>query len=227
MQILLQRSNVRKSLHPLPRCEIPNYRVVLEVRHSPTEATIGDEEHFDLSLESLEFDCKRMRLNLIYESIESEESPETDLALENMREEGHADNPESPDETLSSEIITVEQAAHEESVTSSRVLEYLEQVQQEDSSSYFVTLPGKPRRISFQPISPLRKPKRNLHPPVNLCHSCRYSPDNPAEAFLSEEWPCHIALPVWDVAANASELGEDTVAFCYSPGGTSIVNSNH
>ena len=71
---------------PLPRCEIPNYRVVLEVPHSPTEATVGDEEYFDLSLESLESDCRRMKLNLSYESIEFEESPETELALENLRE---------------------------------------------------------------------------------------------------------------------------------------------
>ena len=105
-----------------------------------------------------------MILNLSYEFIESEESPETELALENLREEGDADNPESPDKTLSSEIFTAEQAAHEESVTSSRVIKYLEQVQQEDSSSYFVTPPDIPRRIDFHPICPLRKReiKQNL-----------------------------------------------------------------
>ena len=69
--------------------------------------------------------------------------------------EGPADDSESPDESLSSEIFIVEHAAHEESVTSNRVLEYLEQVQQEDSSSYFVIPPGTPRRIIFQPKSPL------------------------------------------------------------------------
>ena len=57
LHILLQRGNLRKSLHPHQRYEIPNYRVVLEVPHSPTEATVGNEEHFDLSLESLESDC--------------------------------------------------------------------------------------------------------------------------------------------------------------------------
>ena len=80
-----RRGNLRKSLHPLPECETTNYRVVLDVPDSPTEATVGDEEYFDLSLESLESDCERMKLILSYESIESEESPETELALENLR----------------------------------------------------------------------------------------------------------------------------------------------
>ena len=57
------------------------------------------------------------------------------MALENLREEGPADSPESPDENRSSEIFIVGHAAHEESATSSRVQEYLEQVHQEDSSS--------------------------------------------------------------------------------------------
>ena len=38
---------------------------------------------------------------------------------------------------------------------------------------------------------------------------------------------CHSPLPVWDVAANATESGEDTLADCDSPGGTLIVNSKH
>ena len=124
---------------------------MLEVPHSPAEATVGKEEYFDLSLESLESDCKRMRLNLSYESIESEELPNSELALENLQDEGPADSPES----LSSEIFVVEQADHEESTTSSRVLGYLEQVRQEESTSYFVTPPCTPRKIDFLPASPL------------------------------------------------------------------------
>ena len=100
---------------------------MVKVPHSPTEDTVEDEVYFDLSLEFLESDCKRMRLNLSYESIEAEESPETELALENLRQEGPANSPESLDESLSSEILIVEPAAHEELATSSRVLEYLEQ----------------------------------------------------------------------------------------------------
>ena len=95
-----------------------------------------------------------MKLILGYESIESGELPNSELALENLQDEGPADSPESPGESLSSEIFVVEQADHEESTTSSRVLKFLEQVCQEDSSSYFVTPPGTPRKMYFLPASP-------------------------------------------------------------------------
>ena len=168
---------------------------MLEVPHSPTEATVEDEEYFDLSLVSLESDCERMKLNQSYESIESEESLETEMALENLREEGPADSPGSPDENLSSEIFIVEHAAYEESVTSIRVLEYLEQVQPEDYSSYFITPPGIPRRISFQPVSLLndleKEYKRTLlHRFLSLNCELRAVPT------LPQEWPCHSPLPV-------------------------------
>ena len=140
---------------PLPRCESLNYRVVLEVPQSPAEATVDDEEYFDLLLESLESDCKRLRLNLSYESIDSAVLPNSELVPEVPQKEGPADSPESPDESLNSEVFIVEQSNSEESTTSTRILEYLEQVRQEDSASYFSTPPGTPRKISFQPTSPL------------------------------------------------------------------------
>ena len=105
---------------------------------------------------------QKMNLNLSYESIESEESLETESALENLRRGGPADSPESPDECLSSETFIVEHSAYEESVTSSRVLEYLEQVQQEDSSSFFVTPLGTPSRKSFLPVSPLNELEKRV-----------------------------------------------------------------
>ena len=97
-----------------------------------------------MSLESLESDCKRTRLNLSYESIKSEVSPETELAFENLREEGPSDRPESPAESVCSDVFIVEEpTTHEESIPSSEVAaEYLERVQQEDSDSYFVTPPA-------------------------------------------------------------------------------------
>ena len=140
---------------PLPRCEIPNYRVVLEVPHSPAEATVGDGEYFDLSLESLESDCKRLELNISYESIDTASLPNAESVPEVQQKEGPADSPESPDESMNSEVFIVEQTNSEESTTSTRILEYLEQVHQEDSGSYFSTPPGTPRKISFRPISPL------------------------------------------------------------------------
>ena len=38
---------------------------------------------------------------------------------------------------------------------------------------------------------------------------------------------CRRPLPVWDAAANELGSGEDSVAGCDSPGGTSIVNFKH
>ena len=140
---------------PLPRCEIPNYRVVLEVLHSPAEATVDDKEYFDLSLESLESNCKRLRLDLSYESVVEANLPNSEIALEVPQNVGPADSPESPDESLNSDLFIVEQAAHEGSTASTRILEYLEQVRQDDSGSYFSTPPGTPRKINLQPTSPL------------------------------------------------------------------------
>ena len=118
-----EEETLERASTPIPRCEIPNYSVVLEVPHSPAESTVGEEENFDSMVKSFESDCKKMRLNLSYESIESQELPNSELALENLRDEGPADSPESPDGSLSSEIFIDEDAAHEESTTRSRVLE--------------------------------------------------------------------------------------------------------
>ena len=61
-----------------------------------------------------------------------------------------ADSPESPDESLSSDIFVVETSANDkESITSSKVAEYLEKVNQEDASSYFNTPSGTPKKINF------------------------------------------------------------------------------
>ena len=74
------------------------------------------------------------------------------------RAEKLADSLESPDESLNSDIFVVKvQTATEESVSSSRIVEFLEQVDQEDSGSYFVTLPGPLRRINSSPLNDLVK----------------------------------------------------------------------
>ena len=156
---------------------------MLEVPHSPAEATVGEEEYFDLSLESLESNCKRMWLNLSYESIESEELPNSELALENLRHEGPTDSPESPDGSLSLEIFVVEQADHKESTTSSRVLECLEQVRQEVSSSYFVTPPGTPRKINFLPAIPLN----DLGEPRKPDETTAFRSGSPTFTFLPRQ----------------------------------------
>ena len=86
------------------------------------------------------------------------------LSAEATADEEMADSPESPDESLSSDIFVVEASANnEESVTSSMVAEYLEKVRQEDSSSYFSAPPGTPRKISFKPASPLNDLEKRIH----------------------------------------------------------------
>ena len=78
------------------------------------------------------------------------------MAVGNLREERPADTSESADESMCSHVFIVEEpTTHEESVTSSKVAEYLEQAQKEDSNSDFNFPPGRLRRINFPPTSPL------------------------------------------------------------------------
>ena len=140
---------LERSSTPLPREFILNYRVVLE------EATADEEECFDVSTDSLESNCKKMRLNCSLESLESAAHALRQNPTERQNE-GLPDRPESPDESMCSDIFIIEESPdNEESMTSSRVAEYLEKVQQEDSTSYFDTPPGTPRKIIFKPASPL------------------------------------------------------------------------
>ena len=139
---------------PLPREIIPSYRVILQVSHSSAEATADEEECFDISTDSLESSCKKLSLNSSLESVE----PETYAPRQNptgRQNEDLPDSPESPDKSMCSDIFVVEESPdNAESITSSRVAEYLGMVQQEDSASYFITPPGTPRKISFNPASP-------------------------------------------------------------------------
>ena len=69
--------------------------MLLNVSLSPAEAVSDEEEYFDISADSLEADCKRMRLNSTLESLESGEYVNTwpKSNYSTMRQ-----NPESPDE---------------------------------------------------------------------------------------------------------------------------------
>ena len=123
--------------------------------HSSAEATADEEECFDISADSLESSCKRLRLNSSLESIEPEMYVPQQDPTEKQKED-LPDSPESPDESMCSDVFVVEESIdNAESITSSRVAEYLEMVQQEDSASYLITQPGTPRKISFKPTSPL------------------------------------------------------------------------
>ena len=135
---LLERASTR-----LPREFIPNYRVVLEVSRSSAEAVADGEEYFDISSDSLERNCKKMRLISSLESLEPETyAPRQEFAA--SRDEELPDSPESPNENVCSDVFIVEAPTiDEESITSSKVAKYHERVQQEDSDSHFITPPAQ------------------------------------------------------------------------------------
>ena len=129
--------------------------MILEISQSSAEAVADEEEYFAISPDSLESDCKRMRLNSSLDSLEPELYAQQEDTVKSQEEE-LPDSPESPDESLNSEVFIVEEpATHEKSVTGSKVAEYLEKAQKEDYFSYFNTPAGPLRRIIFLPISPL------------------------------------------------------------------------
>ena len=139
---------------PLPRDDKEYPKIIVEILNSSAEATTDGEEFLDLSPNSLETECKRMKLDESYTSFGSEESDQYQQS--ERSEEIIADSPESPNESMSSDIFVVEASTNnEESIISSKVAGYLEKVRQEDSSSYFITPPGTPRKIYFRPASPL------------------------------------------------------------------------
>ena len=140
-----EEGEITRASTPLPRVSKDYSRIVVEILNSSAEATADEEEFLDLSLDLLETECKRMKLSESYTSFETVELGQ--YPHSESSEEVMADSPESPDESLSSDIFVVENSANDkESITSSKVAEYLEKVYQEDSSSYFNTPPERRRR---------------------------------------------------------------------------------
>ena len=110
---------LQKASTPLPREQTPNYRVILENSHFSAEAVADEEEYFDISADSLESYCRRMRLNSSLDSLEPELHAQQEDAVKSQ-DEKLPDSPESPDESMNSELFIVEKPATlEESVTSS------------------------------------------------------------------------------------------------------------
>ena len=58
---------------PLPKDAFPNIRVILEISHSSIEANADLEEVLNSSLESIDMDCKRLKLDNSFETVESGE----------------------------------------------------------------------------------------------------------------------------------------------------------
>ena len=143
---------------PLPRNTKPIFRVVLEIFHSSIEAIADNEADFDWSLDSLETDCKRLKLSNSFETGEYSRSSINSEYSEII------ENPESPDEqlqeddiknTTNSEIFIVDSHKRQcpQSITSAVIADSLEQVAREDADSYSVTPPGPLRKINFQPVA--------------------------------------------------------------------------
>ena len=156
-----EEGEITRASTPLFRVSKEYPRIFVEILNSSAKATADEEEFLDLSLDSLETECKRMKLSEPYTSFETMESGQ--YPHSESSEEVMADSPESPDESLSSDIFVVETSANDkESITSSKVAEYRGKVHQEDSSSYFNTPPGTPKKINFLQASPLNDLEKRI-----------------------------------------------------------------
>ena len=141
-----EEGEITRSSTPLPRENQKYPRIVIEILNSSAEATADEEEFLDLSLNSLETECKRMKLSESYTSfktVESGQYPQSESA-----EEIIADSPESPDPSLNPGVFVVEKPHEEEtsSMTSSKVAEFIRQATEDDVSSYFES-PRGPLRV--------------------------------------------------------------------------------
>ena len=219
---------VERSSTPLPRETMPNYRVILKNSLSSAEAVADEEEYFDVSADSLEASYKRIRLNSSLSSIDSSSYPQQEGNVVAQAGEEIPDSPESPDESMSSDVFVVEEATNNEpSFSSSKVAEYLEKVYREDSSSYFVTPLGIPRKINFTLASPLndleaRRSFDDSEETEMSPYHLRFCQDN--QVFSPEEWPCHSPLPDWIVSADEWGSEEAMGAAYDSPNGILITN---
>ena len=135
-----------RSSIPLPRDSEKYPKIVIEILNSSAEAEADEEEFLDLSLNSLETECKRMKLSESYTSFETVESGQ--YPQSESEEETMADSPESPDPSLNSDVFVVEKPHEEEtsSMTSSEVAEFIRQATEDDASSYFES-PRGPLRV--------------------------------------------------------------------------------
>ena len=76
---------ITRSSTPLPRDSEKYPRIVIEILNSSAAATADEEEFLDLSLNSLETECKRMKLSesdTSFETVESGQYPQSESAEE-------------------------------------------------------------------------------------------------------------------------------------------------
>ena len=141
-----EEGEITRSSTTLPRDNEKYPKIVIEILNSAAEAAADREEFLDLSLNSLETECKRMKLSESYASFETVESGQ--YPQSESEEEILADSPESPDPSLNSDVFVVEKPHEEEtsSLTSSKVAEFIRQATEDDASSYFES-PRGPLRV--------------------------------------------------------------------------------
>ena len=94
-----EEGEITRASTPLPRANKEYPRIIVEILNSSAEATADEEEFLDLSLDSLESECKRMKLSEPYTSFETVESGQYPQS-KSPEEIVMADSPESPDESL-------------------------------------------------------------------------------------------------------------------------------
>ena len=140
-----EEGEITRSSTPLPKKNEKYPKIIVEILNSSAEATADEEEFLDLSLNSLETECKRMKLSESYTSFETVESGQYP---QSESEEEIADSPESPDPSLNSDVFVVEKPCEEEmsSMTSSKVAEFIRQATEDDARSYFNS-PRGPLRV--------------------------------------------------------------------------------
>ena len=117
-----EEGEIKRASAPLPRNSQINPRIIFEISQSSAEATADEQESFELSLESLESDCNKLKLSesyICFESVKSDQYP-CFVSTEEI-----SDSPESSDGSQNL-VIFVEEghaAPEDKSVTSSKILE--------------------------------------------------------------------------------------------------------
>ena len=153
-----QGSAVERASTPLPRNPQTNYRIILEIANSSTEAIADEEEYFDVSADSLEMNCKKMRLNSTFQSLESGELPST--SPETTHDENR-ESPERPDQLTDEEegfMVESQRVPSPQSKTSCIIAAYLEQVHRRKMELLF----WKPL-FSKPPLFESQQHKRSEH----------------------------------------------------------------
>ena len=152
-----EESTIERASTPLPRNSQTNYRNILEIANASAEAIADEKGYFDVSADSLEMSCKKMRLNSTFESLESGALPGT--SPENTHEEIR-ESLESPDQLTDEEegfVVEIHRVPSPQSITSCMIAAYLEQVHREEDGASLFETPQELPENSFPPNKPIER----------------------------------------------------------------------